>query len=378
VWPTETLRLLATSLSVFYIWKISNALWLSEKQVESHFALPEYHQSLDKLPARKGWSRRVLVRIKALWPSVRTINPLNKDWWSRLFAQITVRWTFGERGDPIDAAQLWMCYCASAAQSARWLRIGPLIVAYIVAAYFLLFLLGFPAVPARGDWARTWDWGFLQLAIFSSVTLTFYVADVMLLSRRFIHYLMKNVTTWPPDAVDNLRARWSRTERGPVAADEKIPPNGLLREYLDIDFIARGTDFVGRQIYYPFIVISILIISRSGVFDHWTWPAGLLIIVCFNAGYAAFSFIYLRRTAENARKRSLKRLHDMLMAYTATGEGEEKEAKTIREATLLIQNEDRGAFAAFSQQPLAAALLLPSGSAGIWALLQAFPRLFSS
>src|SRR5438105_427839 len=31
VWPTETLRLLATSLSVFYIWKISNALWLSEK-----------------------------------------------------------------------------------------------------------------------------------------------------------------------------------------------------------------------------------------------------------------------------------------------------------------------------------------------------------
>ena len=67
----------------------------------------------------------------------------------------------------------------------------------------------------------------------------------------------------------------------------------------------------------------------------------------------------------------------MLMAYTATGESESKEAKTIREATLLIQNEDRGAFAAVSQQPLAAALLLPSGSAGIWALLQFFPRLFS-
>jgi hypothetical protein len=361
VWPTETLRLLATSLSVFYIWKIGNALWLSEENVEKHFGLPEYHQSLRKLPAEIP------------------INPLNKaDWWSRLVAQITVRWTFGDKGAPIDAAQLWMCYCASATQTARWLRIGPLIVGYIAAAYFFLFLLGFPAVPARGDWARTWDRVFLQLAILSSVTLTFYVADVMLLSRRFIHYLMKNVTTWPPAAVDNLRARWSRTEREPVAADEKIPPNELLREYLDIDFIAYGTDFVGRQIYYPFIVISILIISRSGVFDHWTWPAGLLIIVCFNAGYAAFSYIYLRRTAENARKKSLKRLHDMLMAYTATGKGEEKEAKTIREATLLIQNENRGAFAALSQQPLAAALLLPSGSAGIWALLQSFPRLFSS
>ena len=68
----------------------------------------------------------------------------------------------------------------------------------------------------------------------------------------------------------------------------------------------------------------------------------------------------------------------MLISYTAIGKGEEKEANTIREATALIQNEDRGAFAAISQQPLAAALLLPSGSAGIWALLQFFPRLFSS
>ena len=67
----------------------------------------------------------------------------------------------------------------------------------------------------------------------------------------------------------------------------------------------------------------------------------------------------------------------MLMSYTAIGESEGKEANTIREATMLIQNEDRGAFAAISQQPLARALLLPSGSAGIWALLQFFPRLLS-
>jgi hypothetical protein len=389
VWPTETLRLLAASLAVFYMWKISKALWLSEKQVEIHFALPRYHRSLHRLPAENSCRGRVLARIKALWRNVRKIKPFNKDWWSRLIALVTVRWNCGDQGNPIDAAQLWKFYCASGAQTVRWLRIGPLIFVYVAAAYCLLFVLGFPAVPARGEWAQRWDHVFLLLAIFSSVALTFYVADVMLLSRRFIHYLMKNVTVWPPAAVDNLRIRWSRAEPASlvksliaifrsVAAEGKIPTNELLREYLDIDFIAYGTDFVGRQIYYPFIVVAILIISRSGIFDHWTWPIGLIIIVCFNAGYAAFSYIYLRRTAENARKRSLKRLHDMLMAYTATGEGEGKEAKTIREATLLIQNENRGAFAAFSQQPLAAALLLPSGSAGLWALLQAFPRFFSS
>lgn len=377
VWPTETLRLLATSLSVFYMWKISKALWRSEQEVEKQFALPKYHRSRGELLAKKSWRRRVLVRIKALWRSVRRIKPLNKDWRSRLIAPVVVRWECGDKGTPIEAAHLWKRYCASGAQSARWLRIGLLVVFYIAAAYCLLFLLGFPAVPARGDWARGWDQLFLILAILSAVSLTFYVADVMLLCRRFIHYLMKNVTTWPEAAVDKLRGRWSPTERAPVAAKGEIPPNELLREYLDIDFIAHGTDFVGRLIYYPFIVISLLIISRSGVFDHWTWPVALLIIVCFNAGYAAFSVIYLRRTAENARQRSLKRLHDMLMAYTAIGEGEGKEANTIREATMLIQNEDRGAFAAISQQPLARALLLPSGTAGIWGLLQFFPRLFS-
>ena len=116
-------------------------------------------------------------------------------------------------------------------------------------------------------------------------------------------------------------------ESATVATEGEIPPNDLLREYLDIDFIARGTAFVGPLIYYPFILISLLIISRSGVFDHWTWPVALVIIVAFNAGYAAFSVIYLRRTAERARQLSLKRLHDMLISYTAIGQCEGKRSK---------------------------------------------------
>ena len=358
IWPTETLRLFAALLSGFYLWTITWALYRSERKVECDFALPKYGESLEKL-----------APAPAKLPE--------ENWWSRVIALVTVRHWKCDKDHTIDAARLWTYYCESGTQRARWLRIGPLIVCYIGTATCLLFLLGAPGVPARGDFARNWDVVFLGLAILGSVSVTFYVADVTLLCRRFIHYLMKDVTTWPAGALTNLRGRWSRSEGAIVPAEGKIPPNDLLREYLDIDFIARATDFVGGLIYYPFILISLLIISRSGVFDHWTWPVALLIIVGFNAGYAAFSVIYLRRTAERARQRSLKRLHDMLISYTAMGEGDGKEAKTIREATTLIQNEDRGAFAAISQQPLAAALLLPSGSAGIWALLQFFPRLFS-
>jgi hypothetical protein len=89
---------------------------------------------------------------------------------------------------------------------------------------------------------------------------------------------------------------------------------------------------------------------------------------------AVFSASYLRRSAERARTRVLQSLHDGLIARLAIGNGQSKEVQLIRETADLINTESRGAFAAISQHPLAGALLLPSGSAGIWALLQYFPR----
>ena len=169
----------------------AKALYRSERKVECDFALPKYGGSLDKLAPAPAQSPE-------------------KSWWRRVIATVTVRHWKCDKNNTIDAAQLWTYYCDSGTQRARWLRIGLLIVCYLGAAICLLFLLGPPGVPARGDWARSWDLVFLGLAILGSVSVTFYVADVMLLCRRFIHYLMKDLTTWPADAVTNLRGRWSR------------------------------------------------------------------------------------------------------------------------------------------------------------------------
>jgi hypothetical protein len=67
----------------------------------------------------------------------------------------------------------------------------------------------------------------------------------------------------------------------------------------------------------------------------------------------------------------------LIIAQVAIGKGRGKKAQLIRKTTDLINAERRGAFAAISQRPLARALLLPSGSAGIWALFQYFPRLLA-
>ena len=72
IWPTETLRLLAALLSVFYIWRISTELWRSEQQVESKFGLPRYHKSRHRIRVRIRWLR---LKVEDLSVSPRTGGP---------------------------------------------------------------------------------------------------------------------------------------------------------------------------------------------------------------------------------------------------------------------------------------------------------------
>ncbi len=369
VWPTETLRLLICLLSAFYVLKTCVMLWQNERYLELHYGLQHCHFKRKTAPPQKQWKQWWRDRVRS---------------WRDL---LTVRYWQCERNGCVDPQKLWDLYANSGRDGVRFVRILPLAMCYFAAGYLLLLLLGWPEVPARGAYARGWDWIFARLSAFSVVLLTFFVADATLLNRRLIGYLTRGTTDWPQQAFNNLRARWSRSGR-PMQGEAKeesqesqsvepVPPNNLLVDYLDIDFIARRTAVVGGLIYYPFVVISLLIFSRAGIFDYWTWPLPLLLLMGFSVAYAAFSAAYLRRTAERARQQALQRLNDLLIAHVAS-EGESKDVQTIRETAKLIRNECRGAFAAVSERPLLGALLLPSGTAGIWALLQYFPRLLSS
>ena len=277
----------------------------------------------------------------------------------------------------IVAQELWRHYLRAGRWSVRAFRVLPLAVFYMLAGLCLIWMLGMPPVPARGAAAFRWDGVFLGLAVFGSVYLTFYVADATMLNCRLIRYLVVEKTRWPPKAYQRLRQRWTISApatQPPATTSDERPPDRLLDEYLDIDLIAARTATVGELIYYPFIVITLLIISRIGMFDDWTWPVGLLLVLGGNGAFAAWSAWKLRSTAEHARQCALGKLNDILIARTAEGAGNQAEAQTARETIAMIRAENRGAFKAVSRHPLIGALLLPSGGAGIWALSQYLPH----
>jgi hypothetical protein len=390
IWPTETLRLLVFFMAAWFFFKTNGTLHENDDTILKSFGLRPLEISAARnrpLPSIQSHEifqnfirKRVLpYQCAPLFSQLRyrqTIGVLTVRNWR-------IEWKEKDREDRVIAHKLWRRYIHAGMLRVRIWRMLPLMICYIAGAFCLVIMLGFPPVPYRGPASFVLDCIFLGLAVTGSIFITFYIADVTILNRRLIDYLVQKKTVWPAAACDRLRQRWKVSEAqeqsasvGSGSSRPDIPPGKLLDEYLDIDLIATRTEVVGGLIYYPFVLITLMIVSRISLFDNWTWPVGLLIVIGGNGAYAAWSAWRLRRTAENARQIALKNLNDILIALTAEGKGPGAEAQTARETISMIKEEDRGAFAAISRHPLIGALLLPSGGAGIWALTQYLPGLF--
>ena len=363
IWPTETIRLVGILMTAFYLVKTIRALRGNEYRLEYEFGLTT---SGGTLP-----------------PSTHPFG--SKGWRAEWIERLSLRYWDDDR--QVNASHLWNKYICSGTQRHRWLRILPLVILFVLAGIFLVQLLGWPVVPYRGLFSQRADRVFLACSVFASVLITFYVADATILNRRLIHYLARGVTEWPPETYHLTRRRkhWEpnpayapqpATATTPAGGLAPRPSNLLLCDYLDIELIAKRTATVSGLIYYPFVIISLMLLSRINLFDNWGWPAGLLMVMGGNACYAAWSAFRLRNTAEDARTAALERLGNLLIAYTVAGAGTEGDVATIRETMEAIRKERRGAFAPISQHPIFGAILLPSGGLGLWALTQYLPRFF--
>jgi hypothetical protein len=363
IWPTEIFRLFVGVMAIFFFLKTERDLKNNDKILGQTFGLDPGHSSPN--PEPNFWKR--LFCDREFRKKVFRDKVAVRDW--------KVHVNDDDTG-PIDSVKLWRRYVEAGIFRFRLLRFLPLALAYVAAGTALIAILGLPPVPYRGSFSWACDLLFLVFAVALSIFLTFYVVDATMLNRRLIHYLVKATTEWPDAAYEKLRERklWSYPhEQLQLISGAEHPPGELLEDYLDIDLIARRTKVVGNLIYYPFILISILIVSRNALFDNWTWPFQLLIVIGGTAAYALWSAVRLRRTAEMARRRALESLNDRLIYKVAEGKGDSPEAQTAREMMTMIKEEDRGAFAPILQHPVFRALLLPSGGAGIWALTQYLP-----
>jgi hypothetical protein len=331
VWPTVTLRALSIVLGgwlVFYTLKcLKTDLDLRRNEMD----LPE--------PCFRRWRGQSLVNRWCEMASLLWFRPDTEPHSNDGFKTFNSEQTLNDNVNNLDIQnnqflRLWTTYSYYSQKRWRLARAAIAALAMVGLWYLLAKIFGDPNVPARGIFARYIYRGVTFIDVLVTLLVIFLVVDATLFSRSVVDRLTAVKSFWP---------KVSHLDRGD------------LQDWFDIRFIAHRTRCITQLIYFPFIMLALLIVSRSPIFDDYaftpTLVIGQLIILTIIIGSVAS----LRNAAEQARKTALEHLSEKRLAN-------HDKPETVSELDSLstqIRDMQDGAFAPPLSQPIVKAVLLP-------------------
>ena len=331
IWPSEMLRLIALMLAIHFMVKAGIDLRVNERELGQRF-------SLDPLPEKTPFRWHHFGLGLEQWRMTRSDKSGTEPEFS--------------------AQEAWHAYLCRNKFWPRFIRIGVLFTLYFLFSFIVLRLFPPPLPPARGEFAFQFDKVVIIATAIGMMILSFYVVDAIQLNSNFIRMFARVVTKW--GAV--VEKSW----RSPPLSEEE------LSAYNEIFFVADRTQVVARLIWYPLVVLTLMIVARLSFFDNWTWSPGLLAIYGINACWAVGSAILLRRAAEQLRDATLSNLQ----LSRIRGRAIEAKRATFDELIAEIRGLKKGAFAPLSEQPFIRAVLFPGAGLGLLAVGQRLLDLF--
>lgn len=336
LWPTEMLRFGAAVLSVCFLMAVRRIIRRVRQELDDEFG---------KIPVPEPRGTTLKAWLKGVLPALRD---------KRSVAGLL-------DGRRFKAEVLWGRYLEQSAFRSQCQRVIPAVLLFLV---FCALVLSFEPldVPARGPSARWIDHVLLWVSSPLLVWLILVVSDTIRLGDKYTKFLgTSEPTKWPGQLVRDAGDRLGITFGGtPVDSEIK---EACVSHWLDIKVIEVWTETVSPIIYYPFIVLCLMILGQSPLFDNLGTPYQLLVVFGVSGLYAAACAFRLRDVAERARRTALERFTHLLVRAKGQA-GASTIAAQIEIMTREIQSLRRGAFAPMTEQPVVRALLLPISSAG--------------
>ncbi len=374
VWPSEIIRLVAGILGCVFIAITIETLKSNKHQVSKDFfdlnEIPKHLENSSEINNEQEPSK-LFDRLTELWKNATQMEP---EW--RIHKTDYIK-----KQVLVDA--LWRKYCGntSAPLLNRW--VISTAVLFMIFALALLFMFGFPNVPYRGNASLLAN----KLVLIFSVTVFVILVMTVIHATWCCVYLIKSLSehtsVWPENTLHWFALRSNMGSKVKVPTDPTLEElcNELakrdkfhLNGWLDIELIAAHTKVVGKLVYYPFVMLVLMMFARSKIFDYWDMPIGLALIFLSSAGLSVTSALYLRRAAEKERLSALQKIDDMKIALCLYPESDARNTleKQIEIVTQKIKKINEGAFIPFTQEPAFQALLLPFGGWGGATLLEYF------
>jgi len=323
IWPSEFLRFIAGSLSLYFLITGSYKASFTNKKLSDQFFRPQTENLKKKVGEADGFGKNKSKKATDIWEHYKKYTSWKKH--------------------PI------------------WIYLIILSMIYYLMCLLIIKIFKMPFVPYRGNVSCLVD--FVAILIFAVplfIVLITWVVYFTICCRRLILNLSETGVTWPTEITWNISKKF------------KIQPS-CADEWIGIQVIIKISETVSRFVYYPFIVILILLSSRLRYFDKWDMPLGLLIVIMLSLIYSIYCAVSLRYSARQARKIILDRLLEKHL--DAIGSGKDALAKQIKIMSDAVRSIRKGAFVPFFEQPWVRAVALFLGGGGSLLALDYFPLL---
>ncbi|ULA65168.1 MAG: conserved membrane protein of unknown function [Nitrospira sp.] len=329
VWPTAVLRLCAFLLCLFFLihsWRL-----LRENELEL--------------------SRRFQFRHSQIPLSIPNGSPVGIHRWH------------AQPASDAEAALLWEEYVFLGSWRERLVRIVPQSLCYVAFGALLMMLFGFPVMPCRGAVCFTINYVVLGVSILAMTLLMFYVVDATRLCRRLITIMVGTTIGWPDPLLAREAAKWGVDQ-------------AYVQEWLMVKLIGKRTAVISAMIYYPFAVLFLMAVARHSYFDRWDFPIGLVAVFGLSAAYAFGNGVFLRRSAEQAKRAAVAQLKSRLHDFSGQWIMKKDQRVQIERMAELIEQYQDGAFLPVTRHPLFGAIALPAGGTGLVLLLEYLATIF--
>jgi hypothetical protein len=251
------------------------------------------------------------------------------------------------------ARKVWSRYLELGLSRQRFTRSLTVVLIFQSFTMVIFILFGMEPSPVRGPISTLVDEAVMILSEFTMLVLLFMVVDAIRLCIAFIRILTSHKLDWSESNLTQISSQLGVRQEDAEA-------------WVKIKLIAERTAVVSRLIYYPFMIIILLIASRISVFDNWGIPQGLAVIVGTTILIAILAALRLRHEAERARKRILAQLQDTLIKAVGPDDGSQRPSEDqVNLLISYIEQEQTGAFKPFLEQPVVRASLLLLGGIGM-------------
>jgi hypothetical protein len=264
---------------------------------------------------------------------------------------------------PLRIADFWESYSHKVRKPIRLCRVTVAMLLVLFLQMLLAVIFGSPEPTTRSLALRGFDHALLWLESAATWFLILFVADATLFCVRFVKEIKCVKSEWPPWILEKYQK-------------EMNVNRAFLDQWVDLQFIAKRTACVGGVVYYPFIILALLIISRSSVFDLSPPNVPMLIMMVLGFAVVISCAIGLSWSASDAREIAREEMLAHVVAMKggglATPAAPRAKPDQLEMVIRKIDDLREGAFTPFTEQPVIKALLWPLGGIGSAALLNLF------